>query len=253
MATTTTTTTTILQRFWTRWNQFWTNDRRWILLFLVTLGTYVYLIYGAIVGTQPSATPEQRETAYLLNPEAYGYQAERGNARSKTLFEWDTQEIILWTVVGLCTLLVVWKWWKSTWKSTLWYLVPLQILLVWAHTVILLFFLPVNSFHRRILYNTRSVLVQVCNDPLKELVLAFIFIVLIPLPGTQWISGGERLTWLALKLGLFYILQSILLGSPNYSIEPPDQARVVPVSAKNLEGYGVMGVMALAVYYLGRH
>ena len=106
--------------------------------------------------------------------------------------------------------------------------------------VILLFFIPVNNFHRRLLYNARCTIAQVCNDPLKELWLAFLFIVLLPLPGSS--SHTERISWMALKLGIFYVIQNFLLGSPNYKIESVLENNSLPDSDTNsqLLGYGIL-------------
>jgi hypothetical protein len=120
--------------------------------------------------------------------------------------------------------------------KTPWYVRGIQFLMAWTNSVILLFFLPMNDFHRRMLYNLRAVGVAICNDAMKELWMAFLFIVVLPLPGSQ--SPTDRMSWMALKLGVFYIGQNILLGSPNYALEPYTENKTIPETGKELVGFG---------------
>jgi len=209
---------------------------RWMILFVCVGLSYAYVVYQAFV--QAHRDPEAQSLAYLLNPAAGGYRTVRGDLSSPSLFQWDAWEYAMFTLGGLFT---VWLFYALVWQNargTPWYVRVVEFLLAWTHSVVLLAFLPANAFHRRLLYNLRAALVEVVNHPLKELWLAFLFIVLLPLPGSR--SHTERLTWLALKLGTFYIAQSLLLGSPHYTIEPATDNRVLPESGRTQLGYGAL-------------
>jgi hypothetical protein len=220
---------------------------RWIILFVSVIITYIYMIYISFMSkNSPSESQQQRDTALFFNSSLGGYNKIRGDPDSPSLFKWDAAECGLMSVVIVATIFL---YWKIVIKQTgeKFFIKILQFILAWLHSVILLFFIPVNDFHKRILYNFRSILVTVCNDPLQELWLAFLFIVLLPFPGSN--SHKERLVWLSIKLGLFYIFQNFLLGSPNYSIEPSEENKTLPNSTLEYIGYSafILVVIVLVV------
>ena len=229
------------------------DSYRWVILFLCVLTSYIMLFktaYSTSVKIPQSPPNEESETGLLLNPSLGGYATTRGDLNSPPLFTWNVAEISLCVVCGLSTLFLVWTMLihpSSAFNSLPIYVCVISFLLAWSHTVLLLFFIPVNPFHRRMLYNLRCWAAQVCNDSLKELWMAFIFIVLIPLPGSK--SHTERLSWFALKLGIFYVIQNFLLGSPNYQIEPVQENKSIPDSPAELVGYGVFVLFLLLLYF----
>ena len=185
--------------------------------------------------------------AYLFNPSAGGYRVVRGDMTSPSLFVWDKWE---YGLLGVVILMSVALFYKLVWqneKSTPWYVRSIGFILAWTHSVIVLFFLPVNKFHIRMLYNLRAVIAAVSNDALKELWMAFLFIVLLPLPGSR--SHSERMTWMMLKLGGFYIVQTMLLGSPNYKIESYTEGKILPEDGAEMVGYGLF--LAVVLVLLG--
>lgn len=217
-------------------DHFFSNENvRWVILFLAVLGSYVYLAYQAFYADR--SDEENRELAYLFNPNAGGYRKVRGDMNSKSLFEWNAWEISIIVFVGVFTIYLFYKFYKM--EDYPFYIRVIQFILAWTHSVLLIFFLPVNPFHQRIWYNLRSVTATVCNHSLKELWLAFIFIVLLPLPGST--SHTERMTWLSLKLGAFYVIQNFMLGDPNYKVEPYTENKILPESKSDWIGYGILG------------
>lgn len=236
----------IIQRFFGHLENIISNDNvRWVILFLFVLASYAYVFYQAFLG--PTSDEESKQMAYLFNPSAGGYRVIRGDMSSPSLFEWDKWEYWLLSVAGIMTVVLFYKFVWQNEKNTPWYIRSIEFILAWSHSVIVLFFLPVNKFHTRMLYNLRSVTAAVCNDALKELWLAFLFIVLLPLPGSR--SHSERITWMALKLGIFYIVQNILLGSPNYKTEPYTDNKILPESGSEMLGYGIF--LAVVFVLLG--
>jgi len=161
-------------------------------------------------------------------------------------------ESILLSIIIIITLYLFWNIMINSKSDVPMYVKIIQFVFVWTHVVLLLFFIPVNSFHRRLLYNARSVMAQICNNSLKELWIAFLFIVLLPLPGSS--SHKERISWFALKLGIFYIIQNFLLGSPNYKIESVSENNSLPDSdtTTQLLGYGML-VLIIGILLLKDH
>lgn len=236
----------IIHRFFERFEEIISNDNvRWVILFLFVLASYAYLFYKSFVGTK--SDEESQQMAYLFNPSAGGYRVVRGDMTSPSLFVWDKWE---YGLLGVVILMSVALFYKLVWqneKSTPWYVRSIGFILAWTHSVIVLFFLPVNKFHIRMLYNLRAVIAAVSNDALKELWMAFLFIVLLPLPGSR--SHSERMTWMMLKLGGFYIVQTMLLGSPNYKIESYTEGKILPEDGAEMVGYGLF--LAVVLVLLG--
>lgn len=221
---------------------FSSENVRWVILFISVLGSYAYLMYQAFYADR--SDEENRELAFLFNPSVGGYRKERGNMNSDALFEWNAWEISIIVFSGVITLYLFYKFYQMS--EYPFYIRVIQFILAWTHSVLLIFFLPVNPFHQRMLYNLRSVAASVCNNSLKELWMAFIFIVLLPLPGST--SHTERMTWLSLKLGAFYVIQNILLGDPNYKIEPYTDHKILPESRNELIGYGVLAAIVVVIF-----
>jgi hypothetical protein len=218
---------------------------RWIILFIAVMLTYIYMLYISFMSkNSPSDSQQQRDTALLFNSSLGGYNKIRGDPNSESLFKWDSAELSLMSLVVVATIFL---YWKIVVKQTdeKFFIKILRFILIWIHIVILLLLIPVNDFHKRILYNFRCVLVTVCNEPLQELWLAFLFIVLLPFPGST--SYKQRLVWLSIKLGMFYIFQNFLLGSPNYSIEPPDQNKTLPNSTLEYIGYSAFILIVIVL------
>jgi hypothetical protein len=220
---------------------------RWIILFVSVIVTYLYMLYISFISkNSPSEPQQQRDTALLFNWSLGGYNQTRGDPNSPSLFKWDAAECSLMSVVIIATLFL---YWKIVVKQTgeKFFIKILQFILAWLHSVILLFLIPVNPFHKRVLYNFRCILATVCNEPLQELWLAFLFIVLLPFPGSY--SHKERLVWLSIKLGLFYIFQNFLLGSPNYTVELVQEDKTLPNTTLEYIGYAafILVVIVLVV------
>ena len=208
---------------------------RWIILFICVMLIYIYMLYISYTFTDSqSASKHRKEAAMLFNPSLGGYNKVRGDPSSQSLFEWNTSECIFFSIIIIATLCL---YWKIVVKQTgeKFYIKVFQFILAWTHSVILLFLIPINNFHKRILYNFRSLLATICNEPLQELWIAFLFIVVLPFPGSK--SHKERITWLGGKLAVFFVLQSFLLGSPNYSIESYEDNSTVPGTSLEYLGY----------------
>ena len=229
------------------------NDSyRWVILFICVFISYLWLFYQSttFVNTSGATPSEHRETAMLLNPHVGGYNVVRGNPSSASLFQWNTSEYVMVAIVAIVTILLGWVVFFNPTKGMEQeskYVQILSFLFIWTHTVLLLIFIPVNVFHQRLLYNLRSFMAQICNNPLKELWLAFLFIVLIPVPGSR--SHTERMWWLILKLGIFYVVQNILLGSPNYKIESANEKKSLPDTTNQFIGYGIFVLVLLLLFY----
>ena len=234
-----------------RWSA--NENHRWYVLFVFVLLSYVYIYVSASRAPsdyQSSTAPsEEGEGALLLLPSRGGYRRVRGNPSTPSLLEWTVSEIMLLGGMVVFTVALAWYFLRLpssaagglTWTSRV-----IEYILLWTHSVLLLLLLPINPFHTRILYNFRSWIAQICNDPLKELLMAFFFIVVLPLPGST--SQAERLLWLSLKIGVFYIGQSFLLGSPNYTLEPETDHQALPESQSQLIGYAVLLGMVLLIW-----
>lgn len=213
------------------------NSTRWIILFVSVLATYFYMFYISFTYNKDSASEEQTEHAMLFNPSVGGYNKIRGDPNSPSLFEWNPAEYCLLILVIISSIFLYW-YIVIREKNEKFYIKIFQFILAWTHTVIIILFIPVNDFHRRMLYNLRSVVASVCNEPLQELWIAFLLIVVVPLPGST--SHKERISWLAVKLGIFYVLQNFLLGHPNYKVEPVEQNVILPDSGTDYIGYGIL-------------
>jgi hypothetical protein len=236
-------------------NTLLNNDNvRWVILFLAVVISYVYLFMSAsstpVFSPSEPIPPEKLEatqTALFLYPSRGGYNVRRGDPSSPSLFRWDVWEVILLIMVVILSGVLFKKFVLENEPKTPWYVRGIQFLMAWTNSVILLFFLPMNDFHRRMLYNLRAVGVAICNDAMKELWMAFLFIVVLPLPGSQ--SPTDRMSWMALKLGVFYIGQNILLGSPNYALEPYTENKTIPETGKELVGYGLLFLVVFIIYF----
>jgi hypothetical protein len=223
---------------------------RWVLLFLAVVGSYGYMIYYSFTDVDKIPNPsEQREIALLFNPALGGYNQNRGDPNSPPLFKWTESEYIVVVSSILISIFLFWYVIINRPKELL-YIRVIQYLLVISNLVVLIFFIPVNDFHRRMLYNLRSLMVTICNNSLEELWMAFLFIVVLPLPGSK--SSSERITWLGLKLGIFYMVQNFMLGSPNYEIEAPEKNVILPNTTSQYIGYGVF-VVILSLLILKDH
>jgi hypothetical protein len=220
------------------------ENNRWYILFGFVMLSYVYLFLNAKYGKD---TDEKKETALLILPEKGGYNKVRGDPSSPHLFEWNNSEIRL-IIFAIVISIGLFIYLRIVNKNTSWPIYLIQFTLIWSHTVLLLFLIPVNKFHTRILYNVRSLCTQIVNEPLKELFAAFLFIVLLPLPGGQSTKYSDRVSLLVLKIGLFYIFQGILLGKPNYKMEDASEEKIIPQDGKDLLGYGAFFVLAFLTY-----
>ena len=229
------------------------NDSyRWVILFICVFLSYLWLFYQSTTFFDTSSvTPsEHRETAMLLNPHVGGYNVVRGNPSSASLFQWNTSEYVMVAIVAIVTILLGWVVFFNPTKGMEQesrYVQILSFLIIWTHTVLLLLFIPVNSFHKRLLYNLRSLMAQICNNPLKELWIAFLFIVLVPVPGSR--SHTERMWWLILKLGIFYVVQNVMLGSPNYIVESASESKTLPDTTNQFIGYGIFVIVLLLLFF----
>ena len=244
----------IAMALWIYWNpDFDNNDVRWKALGLIMLLSYGYFIYSAYSGRKSSnPTPQEREFSYLLIPGADGYATKRGQPEgpsNPSLFKWNWSQVLIFVVAVVITVAMVMWFIKDYKKGDDKLVVFIMFAVLWVHTVILLFFLPINPFQKRILYNTRAAAVTVVNDPLKELVAAFVFIVLLPLPkiGGQVPTWSTKMQWLALKVGIFYVFQSLFLGKPNYQVEPPEDEKALPLNEQEFSMYGIIAVLAIVM------
>jgi hypothetical protein len=229
------------------------NDSyRWVILFLCVFFSYLWLFYQSTTYFDTSSvTPsEHRETAMLLNPNVGGYNVDRGSLTSGSIFQWNASEYIVIAISILVTILLGWVvFFNPTdgMEKQSRYVQFLSFLIIWTHTVLLLIFIPVNAFHQRLLYNLRSLMAQICNNPMKELWIAFLFIVLVPIPGSR--SHTERMWWMVVKLGIFYVVQNILLGSPNYQIELASADTKLPDTTTQYIGYGVLVLVVVLLLF----
>jgi hypothetical protein len=231
-----------------KFNKFIDNEPvRWVILFISVILTYVYLLYNTFTYKNTSTdVSEERETALMFNPSLGGYNEIRGDVNSKSLFKWDASECALLSIAILCSIFLYWVIVIKQNNDIPKYIKIIQFLIIWVHIMGLIMIIPVNRFHKRILYNCRSLMTQVCNNSLKELWLAFLFIVVLPLPGS--VSYNQRISWFALKLGIFYIIQNFLLGSPNYKIEDSSKDESIPETKSQIAGYAILfSVISLIV------
>jgi len=232
---------------------WFTDDLRWYVLFGFVTLTYVWIFYQAFstkfkAGEEAS---EASETAMLLNPSFHGYNLHRGKPEgpdNPSLFQWSCSETTWMSIILVVSLYTFYYFWIEGSKSQERKSIRIiKFILAWTHSVLLLLFIPINPFHRRILYNLRTVMAQVASEPLKEFFLAFIFIVLLPLPGVQSVTYTTKIEWLALKLGVFYIFQSLLLGSPQYTVEPASEKRMLPENTSQFVSY--MALFATILFF----
>lgn len=230
-----------------------TNSIRWTIFTWFSLVTYASFFYlGANAWNEyikkqgatssfktdtnlvsgPNARPQK---AYLFVPWAGGYNVVRGDVTSPPLFKWTWQEILFWVAVVLLFPLIFFITYmfytdgKDCLKNQpnpiiyVWIFI-MQAFSVWLHVVMIMMIIPFNSFHKRFLYNVRCFFAEVVNNPLEELIMAFMFIVVIPWPGEYMMKQNfvARIKLMFFKIGLFYVLQNILIGDPQYTVEPPD-------------------------------
>jgi hypothetical protein len=80
-------------------------------------------------------------------------------------------------------------------------------------------------------------------------VAAFVFIVLLPLPkiGGKAPTWSTKMQWLALKVGIFYVFQSLFLGKPNYQVEPPEDEKALPLTNEEFSLYGIIALVAIVL------
>lgn len=234
---------------WSNTIDRWLSDNaRWYILAICVILSYGYFFYVAYKGLH-SDNDENKQTAYFFLPQAGGYNVIRGDTSSPSLFEWNWQEYVLITSIIFFTFGLMWYSWSVRNKRGDGLLVNfIQFVLLWFHSVAILFFLPVNAFHKRVLYNARAMLVQIVNQPERELFLTFLFVVLLPLPNARNSTYSDRMSWLSLKLGVFYVMQNVLLGNPNYHVEPYTENRILPESRSELLYYGFFVVLLFIVY-----
>jgi hypothetical protein len=224
---------------------------RWYIFLGATLVMYVFMFYEA---HSSEKTPENMEAAMWLNPSVGGYRVNRGDVNSPSLYNFtDPWEIV--TNVGILIITIacaLWVYRVYKARSPNLGTEVVQIFILWIHLVLLVYLLPVNPFHERFLYNMRSYAATVVDRPSYELLLAFIFIVLLPLPGVNPnASASKRLGWLAFKLGLFYMIQSVMLGPPHYSVESYNADKVWDVTTRDVIYYGI--VIGLSIVVLVMH
>lgn len=227
---------------------FFNRRSRWVLTVIAQLLIYTYVGFGVAKGTHKDASEENKAMAYWLNPHAYGYRKILGDPNSPSLWDpSDWKEWILLTAVIATFGITFYLFRRDEGNDPMW-LSIIKTFVVWSHSGLLLMLLPINKFHKRFLYNFRVVAARVLEQPAKELFLAFAFIVLFPLPGAENSTISERYTWLAIKLGIFYVFQSILLGPPNYQVPPPNKAKILPLTRTDVINYGlIIGMTVVAI------
>lgn len=228
---------------------------RWVLFTLVTVAAYGFMIYEAHKGSGAGASEEQKEAGMWLDfsNSLGGYRQQRGNVNSPSLFDIkDPWEIGMMAALGLVTVIYIFstiRTIRNAGPSAL--TLCLIQFMIYIHVVMLLYMIPVNAYHQRYLYNLRCYAATVVERPSYELLLAFIFIVLLPLPGVNPNTGiGTRFGWLALKLGLFYIVQSVLLGAPHYKIEPYTDEKNTSLTKTDYIYYGIvigLGILLVVI------
>lgn len=226
-------------------SSFFSRRNRWILTLMAQLVIYFYIGVGAAKGNKPGVSEENRAMALWLNPGAYGYREKLGDPNSPSLWDpTDWKEWVLLTAVFVTFGITFYLFRRDEGDDPIW-LTLVKTFIVWSHTGLLLLLLPINKFHKRFLYNFRVALARVVEEPAKELFLAFVFIVLFPLPGAEDSTIAERYTWLAIKMGIFYIFQSVMLGAPTYRVEPPNKEKAVGMSGKEARYYALIIIVTL--------
>jgi hypothetical protein len=204
---------------------------------------------GASQGLKKGASPENKATALLLNPKAHGYNKIIGDPNSPTLWNpKDPREWVLLTLVFSIGPLFFFFFRKKEPHDPIW-LTIVKSATVWIVLSLPVILIPINPFHRRMLYNFKVFLARIVEQPAKELFMAFLFIVLFPLPGGEKSTASIRLVWLAMKLGIFYILQNLLLGAPKYIIDPPEKEKILYVSKSGVVYYSliIIGIILIIV------
>jgi len=219
---------------------FFSRRNRWILTFLTQMVIYGYMIGTAIKGNKKGASGDEIAMARWLNPNANGYRKKMGDPNSPSLWDLsDWKEWIMITAVIATFGILFYLFRRDEGDDPMW-LSIFKTFILWSHTGTVLLLIPINDFHRRFLYNFRVVLARIVEEPAKELFLAFVFIVLFPLPGAEDVTTSERYTWLAIKVGIFYMFQSVMLGSPTYKIESPDDNKLIGISKKESKYYAII-------------
>jgi hypothetical protein len=219
---------------------FFSRRNRWILMFAATIVIYFYLALGAYQGMNKNATAENKAAAVWLNPKANGYRKTLGDKSTPSLWDpKDPKEWVLLTITASLLPIIYYLMRKEKPEDSRWFTL-MKAFTIWSNTALILLLLPINPFHKRFLYNFKVFLARVLEEPAKELFLAFVFIVLLPLPGAEKSTVAQRFTWLAIKMGLFYFVQTLLLGAPKYTLLPPDQEKSVYLTKKQAGYYGAI-------------
>ena len=227
------------------------NRTRWILTLVSLIFTYLYMIIGSVYGNKKNASEENKSLALLLNPKAHGYNKIIKDPNSPSLWNSrDPKEWILLTIILILFPLFFFLFKRQDPKDPIWLLI-VKTTVSWLFVSFPLLLLPINPFHKRILYNFKVVLARVVEQPAKELFMAFIFIVLFPLPGGENKTVATRLVWMAMKLGIFYIFQNLLLGAPKYDInKDPDKEKIIYTN-KTATGYYIaliLGIILIVIF-----
>ena len=223
---------------------------RWYLMCFVMLATYFWLWYVGQNGIN-SENEESKQTALFVNPAAGGYNEIRGDVTTPSLFDINNtiEQVIIGLIICLGVLSLIYFFYYRH-DDTI-FVTFIKWFVGWSHLALAIFILaPLvglnNPFHQRLLYNVRSLLSAMSNGAGKELYLAFIFIVIMPLPSTQKTTFGQRMNWLFLKLGLFFIFQVFLLGAPTFYVESYKENKLLP-DTKN-EAYTVLIVICIILF-----
>ena len=71
------------------------------------------------------------------------------------------------------------------------------------------------------------------------------------MPGGENTTVATRLVWMAMKLGIFYIFQNLLLGAPKYDInKDPDKEKIIYTN-KTATGYYIaliLGIILIVIF-----
>lgn len=227
---------------------------RWILFAVVTFVAYAFILYQSLIGNSDNASEDQKQAALWLNSEAGGYNEIRGDTSSPSLYSWSDPAEIAIFVTLIISAIAFFGWAIWLWRNAGENIRVTQIIMwfmLWTHVCLFLYMIPVNEFHKRFLYNARSYMASALSDSGKELFLAFIVIVLLPIPeANPNASFTTRMSWLMLKLGLFYIIQNILLGSPRYVVEDYQNEQISGVTNSDKIYYGITFAIILILYFM---
>jgi hypothetical protein len=234
------------------------DSTRWVMLFVVVIPLYIWMMVKAFIGKMSDKNAQDKDIAYLFG-RGGGYNKIRGDPNSPSLFKWSAGQISYLLFIFVLTCLQFWwivigidvgkkrhfgavKECDSIWVRLS------KFFIIWVHTTLLLFLVPINPFHKRINYNARAAAISVVNDPAKELLLAFAFIVLLPLPHSQEKSAADKFTWLGAKLGLFYVFQNIMLGRPHYKLKSTSKDDGWGITKKGAYVY-LLVIILIVIYW----